>query len=500
MQLSVKPSNLPSTQTSCLVLAIFDDQSLSRLAKQIDRKSGGQLSKILKRNDFKAKVGETLVLHDLNATQIERCLILGLGTRDKFDPDACVSALSGLANASRQLTIKKLNVDLDGLKPKGRDESWLASKIAECFSDVFYQYLDMKGNKKNRAVQTLQRIELMGADKQLKALRRGAKLGQALAIGKSAAKDLGNAPSNICTPNYLAKQARSLARRYDRITTTILDEKQMEKLGMGAFLSVSKGSDNPGKMIVMQYKGAASNVKPHVLVGTGITFDSGGISLKGGAGMWEMIYDMCGAATVYGTLQTIAEVGPKMNVVAVMAAAENMPSARASKPGDIVTSMSGQTVEILNTDAEGRLVLCDALTYIERFNPETVVDVATLTGACIVALGSQASAIFANDDAVANALIAAGEQTRDRAWRLPIWESYQPQINSAFADMQNIGGKEAGSITAACFLARFTRKYRWAHMDIAGTSFKWAGVKKGSTGRPVALLTEYLLSQEAGSI
>jgi leucyl aminopeptidase len=216
--------------------------------------------------------------------------------------------------------------------------------------------------------------------------------------------------------------------------------------------------------------------------------------------MWEMIYDMCGAATVFGTLQTIAEVGPKMNVVAVMAAAENMPSARASKPGDIVTSMSGQTVEILNTDAEGRLVLCDALTFIEKFNPETVVDVATLTGACIVALGSQASAIFANDDAVANALIEAGEQTRDRAWRLPIWESYQPQINSAFADMQNIGGKEAGSITAACFLARFAKKYRWAHMDIAGTSFKWAGVKKGSTGRPVALLTEYLLSQEAGPI
>ena len=500
MQLSVKPSTLPSTQTSCVVLALFDDQSLTRLAKQIDRKSGRQLSKILKRNDFKAKVGETFILHDLDKTHIERCLVLGLGAKDKFDPDACISALTGLASAARQLNLKKLTVDVEGLKPKGMDESWLASKIAECFSDVFYQYLTMKGDPKKHTVPMLQRIELMGTEKQIKALRRGVKLGQALAIGKSAAKDLGNAPSNVCTPNYLAKQGRSLARRYDRITTTVLDEKQMEKLGMGAFLSVSKGSDNPGKMIVMEYKGAAPSVKPHVIVGKGITFDSGGISLKGGAGMWEMIYDMCGAATVFGTLQTIAEVGPKMNVVAVMAAAENMPSARASKPGDIVTSMSGQTVEILNTDAEGRLVLCDALTFIEKFNPETVVDVATLTGACIVALGSQASAIFANDDAVANALIEACEQTRDRAWRLPIWESYQPQINSAFADMQNIGGKEAGSITAACFLARFAKKYRWAHMDIAGTSFKWAGVKKGSTGRPVALLTEYLLSQEAGPI
>jgi leucyl aminopeptidase len=270
----------------------------------------------------------------------------------------------------------------------------------------------------------------------------------------------------------------------------------MEKLGMGAFLSVSKGSVEPGKMITMHYRGGNPRQKPHVIIGKGITFDTGGISLKPGSGMWEMIYDMCGAASVFGTMQAIAELNLEINVVGIMAAAENMPSGNASKPGDIVKTMSGQTVEILNTDAEGRLVLCDALTYADKFNPASVIDIATLTGACVVALGSHATAVFANDDDLAQEVIDAGNLSHDRAWRLPIWEDYQSQINSAFADMQNIGGREAGSITAACFLARFAKKYRWAHLDIAGTGFKWAGMKKGSTGRPVGLLTQYLLAQE----
>ena len=496
MQFSVKPNTLPKSKVQGLILGCFDDFKLSSMGRHVDAQSAGRLAKLLKRDDFSGKAGQTLILHDLEGTNLDRCIILGLGKRNELDADRLITAATAIANTTKSLPIKKLVISLDDVIVCDRDDTWLATKLTETFSDAAYQYLAMKGKQTKSAPSTLASVELLAEADRSKALKKGVKLGGALSIGKTATKDLSNAPGNLCTPTYLADQAKALAKQYDRLTTTVLDEKQMQKLGMGAFLSVSKGSDEPGKMIIIQYRGAAASVKPHVLVGKGITFDTGGISLKGGAGMWEMIYDMCGAASVFGTLKTIAEIGPKMNVVGVLACAENMPSARASKPGDIVTTMSGQTVEILNTDAEGRLVLCDALTYVEKFNPATVVDVATLTGAVIMALGSQASAVFSNDDEVARNLIAAGEQTRDRAWQLPIWETYQPQINSAFADMQNIGGKEAGSITAACFLARFAKKYRWAHMDIAGTSFKWAGTKKGATGRPVALLTEYLLQLE----
>ena len=266
---------------------------------------------------------------------------------------------------------------------------------------------------------------------------------------------------------------------------------------MGAFLSVGKGSVEPSKLIIIEHSGGPKGQQPHVIVGKGITFDTGGISLKPGATMWEMIYDMCGAAGVFGTMKAIAEMNLPMNVVGAIAAAENMPAGNASKPGDIVKTMSGQTVEILNTDAEGRLVLCDALTYIDKYNPASVIDIATLTGAMVIALGSHASGMFANDDGVAADLTAAGETTYDRVWRMPIWDDYQPQINSAFADMQNIGGREAGSITAACFLSRFTKSYRWAHLDIAGTAYKWSGMNKGATGASVALLTQYMRDRAA---
>ena len=282
---------------------------------------------------------------------------------------------------------------------------------------------------------------------------------------------------------------------YTRLTGMLQSKGELKAISVTG-IPVTQVADKYAERVANEDWERFSAQENGLIVGKGITFDTGGISLKPGGGMWEMIYDMCGAATVFGTMQTLCELAPKLNVIGVMAAAENMPSGGASKPGDIVTTMSGQTVEILNTDAEGRLVLCDALTYVERFKPASVVDIATLTGACIVALGSQASAVFANDDALAKSLIDAGERTRDRAWQLPIWDGYQKQINSAFADMQNIGGKEAGSITAACFLARFAKKYPWAHMDIAGTSFKWAGLNKGATARPVGLLTDYLLSQK----
>jgi len=319
--------------------------------------------------------------------------------------------------------------------------------------------------------------------------------GVAVALGIMAHKNVANAPGNVCTPTWLADQAKKLGREYKSITTTVLDEDEMLKIGMGAFLAVSQGSEEPGKLIAMEHRGGDSKDPPYVLVGKGITFDTGGISLKPGQGMHEMIWDMCGAASVLGTMTTVAAQELPLNVVGVIAAAENMPSGRATRPGDIVKSMSGQTIEILNTDAEGRLVLCDALTWIDKYNPKTVIDIATLTGAAVIALGSPASAMYANDDELADALLQAGEESWDRVWRMPLWEEYQSQLNSAFADMQNIGGREAGSVTAACFLARFTKKYRWAHLDIAGSAYRGNGTNKGATGRPVGTLTQYLMDR-----
>jgi leucyl aminopeptidase len=309
---------------------------------------------------------------------------------------------------------------------------------------------------------------------------------------------MGNLPGNVCTPAYLAQQAVALGKAHKSIKTSVLEEKDMQKLGMGSLLSVSRGSAEPAKLITMEYHGTDKKQKPIVLVGKGVTFDSGGISLKPGAEMDEMKYDMCGAASVLGTMQAIAEMGLKLNVVGIIPSTENLPSSTATKPGDIVTSMSGQTIEILNTDAEGRLILCDALTYAARFEPDTVIDIATLTGACVIALGHVASGLFSNQDQLAHELLAAGEQTQDRAWHMPLWEEYQPLLDSNFADMQNIGGRAGGSITAACFLSRFTKEYRWAHLDIAGTAWK-SGKDKGATGRPVPLLAQYLINRAAGS-
>ncbi|MGJ8687535.1 MAG: leucyl aminopeptidase, partial [Spongiibacteraceae bacterium] len=315
--------------------------------------------------------------------------------------------------------------------------------------------------------------------------------------GINTARELGNLPGNICTPSYIANQAKALGRKHASLSVSVLDEKKMQQLGMGALLSVSAGSDQPAKLIVIEHQGAAKSVAPHVLVGKGVTFDTGGISLKPGPKMDEMKYDMCGAASVVGTLSAVAEMALKCNVVGIVAAAENMPGSKATKPGDVVTSMSGQTIEVLNTDAEGRLVLCDALSYAEKFKPASVIDIATLTGACVVALGKHASGLFSNNDNLADDLLAAGNTARDRAWRMPLWDDYQSQLDSNFADIANIGGPEAGSVTAACFLSRFTKAYPWAHLDIAGAAWI-SGADKGATGRPVALLCEYLLAKENG--
>ncbi|WP_439136467.1 leucyl aminopeptidase, partial [Pseudomaricurvus sp.] len=318
--------------------------------------------------------------------------------------------------------------------------------------------------------------------------------GSAIGQGMNLAKELGNLPGNICTPTYLADQAVKIGQQFDSVKTTILEESDMEELGMGSFLSVSRGSRQPAKLITMEYNGAGGSARPVVLVGKGLTFDAGGISLKPSQGMDEMKYDMCGSASVLGTIQTIAELGLPINVVGVVPSSENMPDGDANKPGDVVTSMAGKTIEILNTDAEGRLILCDALTYSERFNPEIVIDIATLTGAVIVALGSVTTGVMANDQQLADDLIKAGNDSFDRGWQLPIWDDYQKQLDSNFADIANVGGKEAGSVTAACFLSRFTEKFTWAHLDIAGTAWN-SGKAKGATGRPVPLLVQYLLNR-----
>ena len=492
MKYGTRTGNPAKARTQCAIVGVYENGQLSPSARVLDKASKGYLRKILKRDDISGKTNQTLLLHDVPNVGATRVLLVGLGNEITMDSakyaDIARTVIGKIkAISSRTNLCCLLEVDVPG-----RSIDWKTQRIVESFEAGLYSFTKMKG-KPPVNKDSIESVDLLLDDKsKLETVQSAIAVGSALTAGISSAKTLGNLPGNICTPTYLADQAKQLAKDYSSITTKVIEEKEIETLGMGAFMSVTRGSVQPGKLIVITHKGGKAKEAPHVLVGKGITFDTGGISLKPGAAMHEMIWDMCGAASVFGTMVAIAEQGLAMNVVGVIAAAENMPSGDASRPGDIVKTMSGQTVEILNTDAEGRLVLCDALTYIDQFNPKTVIDVATLTGACIIALGSHASAMYANDDGVAADLTKAGEDSLDRVWRMPLWEDYQAQINSAFADMANIGGREAGSITAACFLARFTKKYRWAHLDVAGSAFKGSGPSKGSTGRPVSLLFEYL--------
>jgi leucyl aminopeptidase len=492
MKYGTRTGNAAKARTQCAIVGVFENVKLSPSARVLDKASKGYLTKVLKRGDISGKTNQTLVLHDVPNVGATRVLLVGLGNEDDMNSAKYASIAKTVLGKIKAISSRTNLCCLLEVNVPGRNINWKTQRIVESFEAGLYSFTKMKG-KPPKNVSPIESVDLLIDDKsEFKTVLSAIAAGSALTAGINSAKTLGNLPGNICTPTYLADQAKQLAKDYSSITTKIIEEKEIERLGMGAFMSVTRGSVQPGKLIVITHKGGKAKEAPHVLVGKGITFDTGGISLKPGAGMHEMIWDMCGAASVFGTMLAIAEQGLAMNVVGVIAAAENMPSGDASRPGDIVKTMSGQTVEILNTDAEGRLVLCDALTYIDQFNPKTVIDVATLTGACIVALGSHASAMYANDDGVAADLTKAGEDSLDRVWRMPLWEDYQVQINSAFADMANIGGREAGSITAACFLARFTRKYRWAHLDVAGSAFKGSGPSKGSTGRPVSLLFEYL--------
>ena len=491
MEFSIKQSNPEHQRSACVVLGVFEGGQLAPSAHALDQSVNHQLSDLIARGDMTGKAASTVMIPALSGVSAERVLLVGLGKSDEFGAKQYLDMLRATFAALHKTICKDAALYLADLPVAGRDEAWKINQIVLIASESVYRADGLKSKPADKPA--LRKI-LIGCAKKPDSVAQDA-LRQAIAIahGMKLAKDLGNLPGNICTPAYLAEQAGKMADTH-KLKLTVLEEKDMEKLGMHSLLSVTRGSRQPAKLITLEYRGTDKKQKPVVLVGKGLTFDSGGISLKPGAEMDEMKYDMCGAASVLGTLQAVAEMGLKLNVVAVIPSSENMPDGAASKPGDIVKSMAGLTIEILNTDAEGRLILCDALTYAARFEPETVIDIATLTGACVIALGSVASGLFSNQDALARELLDAGEYANDKAWQMPLWDEYQPQLDSNFADMQNIGGRAAGSVTAACFLSRFTKDYRWAHLDIAGTAWK-SGKEKGSTGRPVPLLTQYLIGQ-----
>ena len=489
MEFSIKTLSPETAKTGCVVLGVYGgnaaEKELTAPARRVDQRSRGALKAAL--GDLSGKTGSTLLLRGLPNVAAERVLLVGLGAKGEFGEAAYRDAVRAAANALRELGAKDAALFLVDLKANGRPLSWNLRQAVLGVREAFYRFDELK--QKKSPAPSLEHVTLP--------LPPAAQLAQALAEaeatadGADLARTLGNLPSNICTPTYLAEQAKKLAQKF-KLQLDVFERKDMEKLGMGAFLAVTSASHQPPKLIVLRYNGAGKSAKPLAFVGKGITFDTGGISLKPAGEMDEMKFDMSGAGSVLGAIRALAGMKAPVNVVGVVPTCENMPGGQAVKPGDVVTTLSGQTVEILNTDAEGRLILCDALTYAERFKPDTVVDIATLTGACVIALGHIATGLFANDQKLAEEIKDAADDAWDRVWQMPLWEDYQEQLRSNFADMANIGGRPGGSITAASFLARFTRKQRWAHLDIAGTAWR-SGREKGSTGRPVPLLVRFAL-------
>ena len=495
MEFSIKSGSPEKQRSGCVVVGIFDGRKLSASALAIDGASRHYLTDVLRRGDHDGKLGTTLLLHKVAQIPADRVLLVGLGRERDFNEAAYKTALGAAVKALRTTGASDATICLTDLALKRRDTAWKVEHAVLSVTEGVYRFdrLKSKPADSKRALRKVtlhvsKRSEIGEGDI---ALARG----QAIAEGITLAKDLGNLPGNICTPTHMAEQAQELGKRHG-IRVEVLEQKELEKLGMGSFLAVARGSTQPPKLIVFEYHGGKRDAPPIALVGKGITFDTGGISIKPAAEMDEMKFDMCGGASVFGVMKAIALMRLPINVVGVVPATENMPDGNAIKPGDIVTTMSGQTVEILNTDAEGRLILCDALTYVEKYKPAAVVDIATLTGAMVIALGHVATGLFSNSDPLAREILQAGESAWDRAWHMPLWDDYQDALKSNFADFPNIGSRAGGSITAACFLSRFTKSYPWAHLDIAGTAWK-SGADKGATGRPVSLLAHFLVRRAA---
>ncbi len=497
MEFNIKSGHPEKQRTACVVVGIYEPRRLSEVARQIDDVSNGYLSSILRRGDLEGKIGQTLLLHNVPGTLADRVLLVGCGRERELGDMQYRKIITEAIRTLHETGSMETVCYLTELNVRGRDTAWRVRQAIEAAHAALYNF-DLLKSKKNIARRPLRKIVFSIASRRELAIAEQAnREAQAVAAGVSLAKDLGNLPSNVCTPSYLAERAKALCGLHDKMTCKVLTETQLEKQGMFSMLAVAKGSEQPPRLIILEYKGAKKEMDPIVLVGKGVTFDTGGISLKPAEALDEMKFDMCGAAGVLGTMSAVAELQLPLNVVAIVPAVENMPSGKATKPGDIVTTLSGQTVEILNTDAEGRLILCDAMTYAERYKPEVVIDVATLTGAVVIALGRYAHGLMSNHNPLTNDLLNAGRASCDRAWELPLWDDYQEHLESPFADIANISniGREAGSILAASFLARFAKKYRWAHLDIAGTAYVGKGKGKGATGRPVPLLTQYLINR-----
>jgi len=479
-----------SASTDCLVVGAFADNTLTPAGQALDVASGGRIRSLLERGDVSGKTGKTALLHDLAGVSAPRVLVVGLGEAGKFGVPQYLKAVGDAARALKSGPVTHAVFTVAEVAVPGRDAAWNVRQAVIAADHACYRYTATLGEKAKKKVDPgLRTLAITGSDET--ALAQG----KAIANGVKFARELGNLPPNICNPGYLAEQAQTFAGKFPTTSCEVLDVAQMEALGMGSLLAVGRGSANPPKLVALQYRNGG-DAKPYVLVGKGITFDTGGINLKTQGGIEEMKYDMCGAATVMGTFVAAVGMNLPINLVVVVPAVENMPDADSYRPSDVLTSMSGKTIEVGNTDAEGRLILCDALTWAQKFEPAALVDVATLTGACMVALGKYASGLMSKHDDLANELLVAGENVFDRAWRLPLWDEYQTLLESTFADVYNIGGRWAGAITAGCFLARFTEGQRWAHLDIAGSASD-EGKKGMATGRPVGLLSQWLLDRAA---
>ncbi len=495
MEFSVKSGNPEKQRTACVVVGVFEPRRLSNAAEKLDDATDGYLSALLRRGDLEGKLGQTLLLHNVPNTLAERVLLVGCGREREVGDGQYRTIIAQAAKTLNETGSMEATTYLTELNVKGRQTHWKIRQAVEITEDTLYHFDRYKSKKEDTRRPLRKLIFSVPKRSDLNDGEQAIREGTAISVGVAITKDLANMPPNDCTPTYLAKHATNMGKTYSSLKITIHDEAAMKELGMGALLAVSKGSRQPPKFIVIEYNKGNKKQKPICLVGKGVTFDSGGISIKPAQAMDEMKYDMCGAASVIGAMTACAELELSLNVIGIIPAVENKPDGNATNPGDIVTSMSGQTIEILNTDAEGRLILCDALTYAERYNPDKVVDIATLTGACIIALGHHATGVMGNHNPLIHDILNAGKTSADRAWGLPLWDEYQEQLKSNFADIPNVAGRDAGSITAGCFLSRFTKKYQWAHMDIAGTAWK-TGSDKGATGRPVPLLTQLLIDRE----